>query len=171
MADASQYQRRGEWSKKSPNAYSSAARNGWLEKCCSHMPKPKNSKKRRPLKWHKEACQNDAKRFSSRSEWQRQSNSAYNSAKNNKWLDECCAHMALQKRGSTVSKPISQYWDLDSCMKEAKKYTSISEWDKQSGASYKAALRNNWVDKCIAHMKYSSTIAVRRKKADRKSVV
>ena len=121
------------------------------------MPKPRTRVKRKPLKWHKEACTIDALRFEYRSDWQRESNSAYNSAKNNNWLDECCAHMKLKKGGNTERKPISKYWNLDSCRKEAERFTSISQWSDNSGSSYQAALRNNWVEECVKHMNRAQT--------------
>jgi hypothetical protein len=155
--DAAKYGKRGEWSKNSSSAYAAAARNGWLDECCSHMRKPRTRVKRKPLKWHKEACTKDAQRFKYRSDWQRGSNSAYNSAKNNNWLDECCVHMNLKKGGNTERKPISRYWDLESCRKEAERFTSISHWNDNSGSSYQAALRNNWVEQCAKHMSKTRT--------------
>jgi predicted GIY-YIG superfamily endonuclease len=47
------------------------------------------------LKWNKEMCLAEAKKFSNRYEFQRLSGSAYNSAWKNKWLDEACSHMPL----------------------------------------------------------------------------
>jgi hypothetical protein len=150
--DALQYERRGQWSKLSHSAYSSAARNGWLNECCLHMPIPKTTRKGKPRKWHFDACMKDAKRFNHRSHWSTQSNSAYNSAKNNGWLEQCCAHMILLKGGRTNRRTISQYWDFVSCLKEARKYTSVSVWQAKNGSSYQAALRNKWIDKCTEHM-------------------
>jgi hypothetical protein len=155
--DAANYKKRGEWAKKSPNAYSASARNNWLDLCCPHMPKPKKLVKRKPLKWHKLACMEEARRYESRSEFYRESGSAYNSAKNNFWLDECCSHMSIKKGGSTKRKKISQYWDLESCREEAKKFTTISDWNLNSGSSYQAAIRNNWVELCASRFKARNT--------------
>ena len=39
--------------------------------------------------WTKERCIEDAKKYSSRYEWQKKSGSAYLSAWKNGWVDEC----------------------------------------------------------------------------------
>ena len=43
--------------------------------------------------WTKERCLENAKKYNGRAEFKRMSGGAYNSAKKNKWLDECCANM------------------------------------------------------------------------------
>jgi len=43
--------------------------------------------------WTKEKCIKEAKNYKKRTKFARESNSAYNSARNNKWLDEVCFHM------------------------------------------------------------------------------
>lgn len=146
--DAKHHKTRTKWQKNSSSAYSSAARNDWLDECCIHMPKPKTKVKRKPLKWHYQACIEDALNYTNRSTWQKKSNSAYNSAKNNDWLEDCCKHMALKKGGSTKRKKISQYWHKDDCLREARKYKNVSQWQTKSGSSYQAALRNSWVEEC-----------------------
>ncbi len=48
--------------------------------------------------WILETCKSDAKRYKSRSEWQKFSVSAYQAARRNGWLDECCEHMEKRSR-------------------------------------------------------------------------
>jgi len=155
LEDALLYEARGKWSKGSSSAYSSALRNDWADECCSHMPKPKSKVRRgTPAKWHKVACMEDAKKYSRRSDWQKKSNSAYNSAKNNDWLDECCAHMPIINKGSIKRKTIEQYWDKDSCKVIALGFTTSELWRASHSRSYYAAKRNGWLRELSAHMGY-----------------
>ena len=48
------------------------------------------------------------------------------------------------------------YWNnLDNCLAEARKYQTISEWQKGSPLSYRWAAKNGWLEKCSAHMAIS----------------
>jgi len=45
------------------------------------------------------------------------------------------------------------YWnDLDNCLAEARKYQTNSEWQKGNPLSYRWACKNEWLEKCSAHM-------------------
>ncbi len=45
------------------------------------------------------------------------------------------------------------YWNnIQHCKAEAAKFVSRSQWQKESGSSYKWATKNQWVDECAAHM-------------------
>lgn len=83
------------------------------------------------LKWTLEACKAEALKYQTRSEWSDKSASSYGSARKNKWMDECCAHME-QNRIT---------WDLKSCRDDALKYNTRREWDKKSHKAYDAAIR------------------------------
>lgn len=50
------------------------------------------------LKWTKERCIEDAKKYKKRSEWMRKSHGAYRSAKKNGCFEECCAHMITKRK-------------------------------------------------------------------------
>lgn len=45
------------------------------------------------IKWTKNSCINDAKKYARRSDWKKSSNTAYCKANKFKWMNECCAHM------------------------------------------------------------------------------
>ena len=84
---------RCEWRKKSNGAYKSAKEKGWFEECTGHMietRKPKNY-------WDKEHCMEEALKYEYKTHWWKYSNGSYNSAKKNGWLDECIAHMKINK--------------------------------------------------------------------------
>jgi len=42
-------------------------------------------------------------------------------------------------------------WTKETCLEEAKKYSDITSWKKNSGGSYQAASRNNWQE-CFSHI-------------------
>ena len=85
---------RGEFMKKYSGAYSIARRNKWLDEICLHMIeilKPKRY-------WNNiNNCKNAALECSSRSEFKKKYNGAYNMLNKNNWLDEACSHMVNKK--------------------------------------------------------------------------
>lgn len=94
--------------------------------------------------WHfKKNCKLDALKYNTRIEWQIKSVGAYNGARFNGWLDECCKHMIYGRK----------IWLLKDCKKDALNFKTRSEWCKKSGGAYSAALRKGWLDECCSHMK------------------
>lgn len=70
-------------------AYKSAYRNGWLKELFIDMPeviKPNGY-------WTKEKCQQESKKYISRTQFQKNSSGAYDKARKNKWLNDICLHM------------------------------------------------------------------------------
>jgi hypothetical protein len=97
------------------------------------------------LKWTFKACCEEALKYNSRSEYRKQSNASYESARKNKWLNDVCPHMKLPM------KP-NGYWTLERCQEEALKYNKRKDFQKNSGGAYQACLRNNWSDIVFYHM-------------------
>jgi len=85
---------RTEFQKKYRGAYSSAHRNGWIDKICSHM---EFIIKKPPGYWTKERCHEVALTCNSRFEFQKKYRGAYNLARKNGWLNEICSHMKKNK--------------------------------------------------------------------------
>ena len=140
--DALKYNTREEW-KKSYSAHNSARRNGWIDECTKHM-----GKKRKPAGyWNKEKCLEESRKYKSTGSWCKEHQTSFNSAKKNKWFDECCSHMKIKTRKH------SGYWTLEKCQEDALKYTSRKEWNKSNIGAYNSARKNNWLDECCGHMK------------------
>jgi hypothetical protein len=95
--------------------------------------------------WTLERCKAEAIQHKTKTQWQKNGNSSYNSALKNGWLDECCVHMSENK------KP-ANYWTKERCIEEALKYNTRNEWSKNSSVSYTSAHKNGWLDECCAHM-------------------
>jgi hypothetical protein len=204
----------------------------WIADVCKHMVdlrKPKDY-------WTKEKCRDEALRYTSRSDFNRYSISAYSKAWEMKWLDEICKHMDQkgnkykrciyvyefsdsnvyvgltfdlnkrnkqhQKRGPVFNhrkltglEPIlrkltdyieveiakfeeSEYikkykedgykllnkstagacgggvrkWTKDRCKKDALLYDDMKDY-REKGLSYRATIRNKWVEEICKHMK------------------
>jgi hypothetical protein len=144
IEDAQKYKSPSKWKEHSGRAYQMARENGWLKECSAHM-----NKKQQKAKgfWQiKENCIEDARKYQNRSEWMRKSSGAYDSARDNEWLEECCAHMV------ELQKP-SGFWTKQRCVEDAKKYETRSEWQKKSKSAYNIAYRNGWLNQCCKYMK------------------
>ncbi len=149
ITEAKKYKTRSEWAKNSSGSYNSAKINGWLDECTKHMIevlKPKGY-------WTKELCLVEAKKYKTRNEWQKNSQTSYNKSRMNGWYDECILHMEIKKIPST-------YWTKELCLVEAKKYNSKSKWKKNNSSSYNSARINGWFNECTKHMKRGRKISI-----------
>ena len=87
---AKRFSRRVEFQRQEKGAYLSAMRKGLLDKICTHM----ESTSVPSGHWQvMENCRKEAAKYATRSDFMRQSGSAYNSSLSNGWLDEICQHM------------------------------------------------------------------------------
>ena len=137
--DALQYETRNSWVKNSAAGYGAAQKNGWIDECCEHMVelhKPYNY-------WTLETCKEDALKYTSKSEWSKNSGSAYVVATKNKWLDECCGHMEILW---------AKKWTLETCREDALKYNTKSEWKNSKSGGYSSAVSYKWINECCKHM-------------------
>lgn len=97
------------------------------------------------LKWTKEKCSEEALKYITRNEFLTKSPGAYNSARNNGWLPDICAHM---KRLCNIK----DHWSNHTCREEALKFETRSEFHKKSGSAYIAATKLNILDEICSHM-------------------
>ena len=135
---AKKYSSRSEWKNKSVSAYSACLRLKLLDKATGHMkilnPKGKWSKKISVIQ--------DAKKYSTKLTWMKNSSGAYEAAKNNNWFDDATAHMkVLRKR-----------WTKEEIIIDAKKYTTKVQWRNASSGARMAARRLNCFEEATAHM-------------------
>jgi len=93
--------------------------------------------------WTKELCIEDAKKYKTRKEWGTNSTGAYQRARINGWLEECCKHM-------------KKFWTKERCVEDAKKYKTKNEWRNKSHSAYYTAKKNGWLGECCKHMKKRS---------------
>jgi predicted GIY-YIG superfamily endonuclease len=235
--EALKYKTRGDFRKYSGSVYVIALKEKWIDEICMHMEVIKYPKGY----WTKERCQEEALKYKTRSEFSKNSVSAYGKAWDSKWLDEICSHMITignhynrsiysfefndnhvyvgltydiekrkkqhYKRGPVIKhiintgeipvfKILTNYisnelavikekefldyyinnnwkilnsmkpgalgggktkWTRDKCQEEALKYHDIKSYRKDS-LSYRAAVRNKWLDEICSHMNRSKNV-------------
>ncbi len=142
LESALKFTKKTDWFKNENRAYHAANRNGWIDKCCSHMPnvkKPQNY-------WTKERCIDEALKYYTTKEWAEKGSSSYSTAKHKGWLIECSKHMIA------LIKP-DGYWTLEQCKKDALNYNTIREWEIKDKTSYSIARKKQFFNQCISHMK------------------
>ena len=139
--EALKYNNKTEFEKGSRGAHHSAISNKWIDKICLHMIKGKNSNGH----WNFIRCKEEALKYNKKSDFQKNSRSAYASAIKNNWLDQICQHMIQ------IKKP-NGFWNFEKCQEEALKFTTRTNFIKNSNGAYDAAYKNNWVDEICQHM-------------------
>jgi len=99
-------------------------------------------KKSKSWKWTKEVVMADALKYTTKSEWRKNSR-AYSMAIRQGWLHEACAHMTV------LWKP---KWDKEAVFADALKYQARGEWETKSNGAVAAAKRNGWYEQATKHM-------------------
>jgi hypothetical protein len=92
IEEASHFPTREQWEKESPVSYGKVLKRGWLTKCTTHI-KGFRRKSAVPSKWTKERCIEAGRRCQKRTEFKKRFNYVYERARQQGWLDVCCAHM------------------------------------------------------------------------------
>jgi hypothetical protein len=87
----------------------------------------------------------DALKYTSRSSWQNNSKSSYNSALRYGWLGSLCGHM------QTFGKP-DGWWTYERCLESARQYSLRSAWRSLDSGAHASAVRNGWLEDCCVHM-------------------
>lgn len=95
--------------------------------------------------WSIEKCREEALKYDTRRQFEKNSHRAYQAAYKYGWMDEVCSHMKHLK------KP-NGYWTKEKCHEEALKYTSRTDFSQKSPTPYGIALRNGWRDEICSHM-------------------
>lgn len=91
-------------------------------------------------KWSKKKCFEESKKYKTRSEFQRNSSQAHHLSIKNGWIDE----MVWLPKIETHPK---RFWNVkENIINEAKKYKTITEFQKNSGGAYNAARKYGLLD-------------------------
>ncbi|WP_367971659.1 GIY-YIG nuclease family protein [Vibrio scophthalmi] len=141
-SESKKYKTRGEFKKHSPLAMRAAYRNGWINEVCYHM----DMRKKQNGFWDKEACEVEALKYTTRSDFSKGASGAYDSAKKNKWLEDICNHM------TSVQRPTG-YWNKERCYEAALLYNTRTEFNLNNKSAYSSARNNGWLDEICSHMK------------------
>ena len=130
--EALKYKSVKEFRELSPNYYNASNKFGyidsfdWLER-----------ERAQKGFWDYDSCYNEAKKYKSRSELDKQNTYCYHVALRNGWLDD----YYWFEEGC---KP-NNFWTYETCYEEAKKYKSRGDFSKSKSA-YTIAWRNGWLD-------------------------
>lgn len=91
------------------------------------------------VKWTKEMCEIETKKYNKLSIYQKNSSSSYASALKNGWIDEICSHMkrCKIKNGYFNNKEL--------CEIESKKYKNISLFQRGCWSAYNYSILNGWL--------------------------
>lgn len=99
------------------------------------------------LKWTKEMCEKEAKKYNKKIDYQQNSKSSYNSALKNGWLDDICSHMKQLKKSNG-------YWNnKELCRKESFKYKNRKEFYIKNWSAWSYSKRNGWLDEFFPILK------------------
>lgn len=122
-------------------AYAIAIKNNWIGDACEHMELSRNTKGF----WTKKHVIEESLKYRNRTEFRKQSPSAYSAALKNDWLDDLGEHM--------ISKIKSKnYWTKDRIIKLASGHQYKSDFKKEYGSAYSIARKNKWLDEVCSHM-------------------
>ena len=139
-ADAKKYSTKSEWRKHSGSAYVAAKRLRIIDDVCGHMTVLN------PIgRWSSdEAIIAEARKYNSKSEWQKHSVGSYEAAKKKGVFELAVAHM---------TRPvITVKWTEAAIREDAKRYSSKSEWARNSYGAYEAAKKKGIFTEVTSHM-------------------
>jgi hypothetical protein len=151
--EALKYTTRGEFRENNNNAYCVAQTRGILDDICSHMPKDsKIGKHSHNFKWTDEKLQEEALKYTTRSEFYEKSGGAYKAICDKGILDQICSHMP--KRTEQVGENNPHFrWTFEKLQEEALKYKTRGEFREKNGSAYGTANDRNLLDDICSHMK------------------
>ena len=135
--EAKKYDSRGKFSEFSASAWSVAKKNGWIDDYDWLVPQ------RKPIGyWTKEKCYEEAKKYNSKTEFQKSNPSAQKAARENGWQSE---YTWFLSKHEAISKSHTK-WTKELCRMESSKYLTKNDFRKKSCGAYTAALRYGWLD-------------------------
>lgn len=132
LNEAKKYHSVKEFRELSHNAYTAAIKHKWIEQFdFLHRTRQNNNF------WDRKHCLEEARKYTSRGEFAKNCQSAYNSALKNNWLDDYTwfSPSASKKK-----------WTYETCKEESKKYTTRTEFHDGNSSAYKVSCLNKWID-------------------------
>jgi hypothetical protein len=148
LKEVKKFNYKNEWREKSPNSFNAAWRLG-IRQELSKLLKNKIRKKTVPHVWSDEKVLNEAKKYSTKSEWYNHSPGSYQRASKQNLMEEATKHM----RETRVP---DGYYNRSRILSISKKYEFTNDWMNNDYNSYAWAIRNyTSKDKEIfGHLKY-----------------
>lgn len=127
-----------ELRKKAKGAYMAAYRNGWLDDYTWFVlvQKPTGY-------WNKERCEEEARKYKTKNEFQKGNGSAYMAALKNGWLDD----YTFFENGYELAGKKNIVWTFEKCREEALKYDNITDFYEKSSNVYNISRKRGWLSK------------------------
>lgn len=122
--------------KNNPKAYKAIYRKGWRDDICKHMiclKRPNNY-------WNKERCVEEALKYTTMKELEKNNPKMLNSIYKKGWKDEICSHM------------INNKWSKEKLIEIALKYNDRSDFRKYEKAAYTKSVSHGCLDEVCSHM-------------------
>ena len=135
--EAEKYSTPTEMYKKNGPAYRSALRNKWID---DFFPLKNKQQGGPPNVWFEDNTRELASKYRTISDFSKHERGAYLAAVRNKWIDD---FFPINKRHS---RPHNYWNDKGNLKKEADKYSSPFDMEKNNKTAYRAAIRNKWID-------------------------
>lgn len=137
---AKQCRTRSEFIRRFHRHYMAARKNGWIDDVCGHM-----EIYFKYAAWTQAEFLEEAKRFSSRAEFQKGSSGAYQAAKRFGVLEKICVHMGAPRVRRS-------YWNLETLGSEAARYNTRASFKRGSLYAYRRATQLGVMDRICGHM-------------------
>lgn len=133
LRSALKFKYKTEWQNCEKKSYYASIKNGWYKEVTAHMmPKPKKISK-----YDFNTCQEIAKRYKSKSDFQEYMSGAYKIAKKNNWLVIFYPERYL---------PEAPVWTYAKCKEIAAQFDSISKLRRKYNAAAKMMSNRGWLD-------------------------
>jgi hypothetical protein len=147
IADAKKYNKRSDWMNANMSAYNTALRCDYYEECVSHMEKKEFGRERH---WTYELVKEIYSKYNNIMDLRINDSATYNASIRYGWHKELSKNL---DRGWKKTKK----WDFEAVAKEALKYNSIKDLQKNNSSAYNVAIRNKWLMDVIGHMNGGNT--------------
>ena len=132
LEEAKKYTSLNEFRENASKAITLAIKMGWIDeyKWLERKIKPNGY-------WNYEHCYEEAKKYKTRTEFEKNSSSCYNISLKNGWLDD---YNWIPKRKKVVSK-----WTKELCFEIGRNFKTKVEFEKNEKGCYLAAMRAGWL--------------------------
>jgi hypothetical protein len=161
-AEAAKYRSSAEWRFHSSGSHGWAVRNGVTglisevikhSRFRKHLPRRMDIARQtnkflisrtRPANtiWNHELVRLESLKYAKRCHWKGSSGGSYRYARKNGLLNKLSTHMA----------PRRQSWTKQKCVRSAKRYVTIKEWNKEDPNACSAARKRCWLDDCVKNL-------------------
>ena len=140
LEEAKKYKLLTDFSRNASRAYVIAKKNGWLADYTWFRKERRAWNK----KWYYDNCFEEAKKYDTAAQLRKGCSSAYTVSQKNGWIKEYTWFKDPKKALSDYFESIRK-WTYESCLEEAKKYTSRKEFSDFCSGAYNVARKHGWL--------------------------